>query len=320
MIRHAPRDLEAVRLIALHRFLTRPQLEELLFAHDALTPRSRQVLAWRVLGRLQRDGYVGATPRQTGGFSAGSSLPAYYLTVAGLRLATTVCPDLPSHRPARRAAFLAAHSVMTTEIELAFGRAGRADADQELALWEADWQIAMRVGERYVIPDARLVYRVGQWRTHMFVEADLGTEGTRFFARKIARYVELHESGVWREFLRAWPRILTVTLTDARAASLHRATEALLTSRYLYAGSRLACYFLSIDALRAGGVGARCQVANQKERQPLLDLEELAKRSAPPSTTTAQADTRTVAGGRSGAGRRTDDDTPRTSAEVDGLA
>lgn len=89
MMRHAPRDLDAIRLIAIRRFLTRLQLEELLFAGVTLTPRSRQVLAWRVLGRLRQDGYVSSTPRQAGGFYGGSSLPAYFLTAAGLRLASS---------------------------------------------------------------------------------------------------------------------------------------------------------------------------------------------------------------------------------------
>src|SRR5439155_184313 len=155
MIRHAPRDLEAVRLIAVHRFLTRPQLEELLLAAQPLTPRSRQVLACRV-----RD-----------------------------------------------------------------------------------------------------------WRNHLFIETDLGTEGTRFFARKIGRYVDLYQSGSWREFLRVWPRILTVTLNDSRAESLHRATEAMLNSQYAYSGSILSCCFLSIDTLRSAGVRALCYVVNQKQRQ-----------------------------------------------------
>src|SRR5439155_20323254 len=146
MMRHASRDLDAVRLIAIHRFLTRPQLEELLFAEVTLTPRSRQVLAWRVLGRLRRDGFVCSTPRQAGGFYGGSSLPAYFLTAAGLRLAATLCPDLPSHRPARRAAFLAPHTVMTTEIELALRRAARAAGHHGLAVWGADWRMRMPVG------------------------------------------------------------------------------------------------------------------------------------------------------------------------------
>ena len=279
LVRGATRDLEAVRLIAVHRFITRPQLEELLFAGESLTTRSRQVLAWRVLGDLKREGYVRATPRQLGGISGGSSLPAYFLTASGLRVAATIIPDLPKRRPARRAAFLAPHSLITTEIELVFRRAAAIGADQRLEIWEADWQLAMRVGGRAVIPDARLAYRVGAWRNHMFIEADLGTEGTRFFARKIGRYVDLYAGGSWREFLPVWPKVVTVTLTAARAASLHRATEALLISHSPYASARLSFLFVSLDELRAGGITTPCRVANARERRPLLDFDEIAARA-----------------------------------------
>src|SRR5438105_9071294 len=157
----APSDryLEAVRLLAVHRFTTRPQLTELLLARASLTHRSRDVVTWRLVARLQRDGYVGATFRQMGGFSGGSNLPAYFLTAAGLRLAATLCKDLPPHRPARPAPFLMAHSLLTTEIELSFRRTAARHEGHELQLWEADWQIAMRLGDSTVIPDARLVYR-----------------------------------------------------------------------------------------------------------------------------------------------------------------
>jgi hypothetical protein len=278
------------------------------------------VLAWRVLGRLQRDGYVGATPRQLGGIQGGSSLPAYFLTTTGLRLAAASLPDLPNHRPARRAAFLAPHSVMTTEVELVFRRAAAGSADQELVLWEADWQIAMRVSDHAVMPDARLAYRLGEWRNHLFIETDLGTEGTRFFARKIGRYIELYESGAWREFLRVWPRVLTVTLTDARAASLQRASEALLTSRYAYSASRLSFYFVSLDDLRGGGITAPCRAVNAQERKPLLDLAEIAARAATSGSANDSTDPRTVDAGRSGASGRTDDQTPNATHQVDGLA
>lgn len=314
------RDLEAIRQIALHRFLTRPQIEELLLSRDALTPRSRQVIAWRLLGRLRRAGYVSSTARQIGGFAGGSSGPAYFLTSSGLRAAGTQFADLPKRRPVQRSAFLAAHSLLAADIELAFRRSARKSDGEEVELWEADWQIAMRLGAHAVIPDARLAYRVGAWRDHLFIEADLGTEGTRFFARKICGYVDLYQSGRWREFLRVWPRILTVTLNDSRAASLQRATEAMLNSQYAYFGSTLSCYFLPIDALQNAGVRAACYVANQKAREPLLDLEELAACAASSSTTTPSTNLRSVDAGRSGAGSEENDTAPHEPSEVDGPA
>ncbi|MDP9280694.1 MAG: replication-relaxation family protein [Chloroflexota bacterium] len=185
-------------------------------------------MTWRILGRLQRHALVAATPRQMGGAVAGSTLPGYFLTTSGLRLAATFYPDLPARRPPRRAPFLFAHSVMATDVELAFRRTVRRCPAHELELWECDWQIAMRLGSKAVIPDARLVYRFGTSRLHAFVEVDLRTEGTRFFGRKVERYVRLYRDGAWTAFLRVWPVVLTITPTDARAASLRDATTAAL--------------------------------------------------------------------------------------------
>jgi len=267
------RETEAVRLLALHRFLTRPQLEALLLSESTHTPRSRQVVTWRLLARLQRRGLVAATPRQTGGPVAGSTLPGYFLTAGGLRLAATCYPDLPARRPARRAPFLFAHSVLATEVELAFRRAAAAHEDHGLELWEAEWQLALRLGKSAVVPDARLVYRFGRRRLHLFVEADLGTEGTRFFARKMTRYLDLYRSGAWRAFMRIWPLILAVTLTEARAASLHAATDAALPMSFGVAP--LSVYFCSIESLGRDGLATACRVVGENDALPLLRREEI---------------------------------------------
>jgi hypothetical protein len=275
------RESEVVRLLALHRFLTQPQLAEFLFADSTLTPRSRQVVTWRLLGRLQRWGLVAATPRQTGGAIAGSTLPGYFLTAAGLRLAATFYPDLPARRPARRAPFLLAHSVMATEVELAFRRTARGRAGHEIELWECDWQIALRLGATAVIPDARLVYRLGAVRLRAFLEVDLGTEGTRFFARKVERYIRLRGDGAWTAFLPRWPLVLTVTPTDARASSLCEATAAAL-GRSPFSSRGMLFKFCTIGALQGelGALAAPWRVAGEKDASPLATTEQLAAASA----------------------------------------
>ena len=313
------RDIEAVRLIAVHRFLTRPQLEELLLGDGTFTPRSRHVVAWRVLARLQRDGYVASTRRHAGGALGGSDLPAYFLTSNGLRLASTICPELPRRRPAVRSAFLAPHSILTTDIELAFRRSAALEPDTSFEIWEADWQLAMRLGDGAVIPDARVTLRVGTWRCHLFIEADLGTEGTRFFARKMGRYVDLHAGGAWREFIRVFPQIVTVTLTEARAASLHRATLAFMRSQYAYSALPLHASFVSIDALRAAGVRALCWALAHEAQVALLNIDELRLTSAPHKTI-GVTEPRSVDAGRFGTSGRTDDQAPDATAQVDGPA
>jgi len=60
-------------------------------------------------------------------------------------------------------------------------------------------------------------------------------------------------------------------------------------------------------------------VVNDKERRPLLDLDDLAARSA--AVLAPTTDPFSVDGGRSGAsGSRGDDPTPSATRQVDGLA
>jgi hypothetical protein len=277
MITAGRRETDVVRLLALHRFLTRPQLEEFLFDESTLTPRSRKVVIWRILGRLQRHGLVAATPRQTGGAVAGSTLPGYFLTTSGLRLAATFYPDLPARRPMARAPFLFAHSVMAADVELAFRRAARGSPGHELELWECDWQTGLKLGSKALLPDARLVYRLGRLLLDAFVEVDLGTEGTRFFAGKVDRYIAARYDGDWRARLPRWPMTLTITPTAARAASLYDAATARLEA-HPYSAGGMVFKFCAIDALLAepGVLGARWRVAGKKEPSLFATAEQLA--------------------------------------------
>jgi hypothetical protein len=234
-------------------------------------------VTWRLLGRLQRHGLVAATPRQTGGAVAGSTMPGYFLTTPGLRLAATFYPDLPVRRPARRAPFLFVHSVMATDVELAFRRTARGRQGHELELWECDWQIATKLGGKTVIPDARFVYRLREALLRAFVEVDLGTEGTRFFGRKVDRYIHLYRDGAWRGLLPRWPVVLTVTPTEARAVSLCEATTATL-GRSPFTSRGMVFKFCAIETLRSetGALAALWHVAGEKELSPLAATEQLA--------------------------------------------
>lgn len=257
-----------------HRFLTRPQLEEFLFADASLTPRSRQVVTWRVLGRLQRSGLVAATPRQCGGAIAGSTLPGYFLTSSGLALASTYYGDLPVRRPARRAPFLLAHSVMAADVELAFRSAARAHAGHEVTIWEVDWQISLKLGNQKVIPDARLLYRIGEQRLRAFVEVDLGTEGTRFISGKIGRYIQLCNHGGWESLFERWPVVLTVTTTESRASSLCEAAAARMAES-AFSSRGMVFRFCSLERMREDPLTALWLKAGEKVSSPLVTPAQL---------------------------------------------
>jgi hypothetical protein len=50
-----------------------------------------------------------------------------------------------------------------------------------------------------VRPEAYFCYRVGERRSHCFLEADLGTEANRRFRQKVSAYIAYRESGRYRE-------------------------------------------------------------------------------------------------------------------------
>ena len=133
-------------------------------------------------------------------------------------------PGLP--HAARRTllgTFLMRHATGVAEVALAFDRAACARRGHRLVEWQCDWQAALRLGSATVVPDAWLAYRTPEWELSAFVEVDLGTEGTRFFTRKIDRYLALHRGGEWSARFETWPLVLIVAPTPARANALRRA-------------------------------------------------------------------------------------------------
>jgi hypothetical protein len=167
------------------------------------------------------------------------------------------------------------HGQMTAEVALAFRRAARVHPGHELVEWECDWAAAERLRSAYVVPDARMEYETPKWVQSAFIEVDLATEGTRFFARKIDRYLRLYLNGAWRQHLAVWPIILTVTPSDERASALKAATAPLVTRRYY--GLRLSGiverWFTSLGALVGphGKLGPIWQVAGRDGVHPLVE-------------------------------------------------
>ena len=221
-----PREVEVVSRLAAFRFLFRAQLEEFLFSRTGVTQRSRTVLTHRVLDRLGRRGLVVGTREFADGRRGGSGRLVEQLTPHGRRVASTFMPGLP--RAARRTllgTFLMRHATSVAEVALAFDRAARARRGHRLVEWQCDWQGALRLGAGMVVPDAWLAYRTPDWELSAFVEVDLGTEGTRFFTRKIDRYLALHRSGEWSARFESWPLVLIVAPAPTRANALRRACD-----------------------------------------------------------------------------------------------
>jgi hypothetical protein len=268
----SPRDTEAVRLLGTYGFLSRLQIEEFVLGESKLNVRSRERVTWRILRRLSQRQLVTTNAHLAGDPEGMPTRIAYFLTARGRRVFETL-DSLAQHRRLRvRGSFLLAHALMVAEIALVFLRQARASLGRDVLGWECDWQVALSLGPLPVAPDAKLTYQTPGRRIHAFIEADRGSEGTRFFARKIDRYLDLYRDDS-RLPLPVWPLVLTVAPSEARASELCRATEVAVRARPQMSRIARAFRFASLDALRqgAGPFGEIWQVAGRSGRFPLID-------------------------------------------------
>lgn len=123
-----------------------------------------------------------------------------------------------------------------------------------------------------VVPDGYFVLRVREYRSPNFLEVDLGTVvgqaahwGRRDWARKIRVYTQYYDAGLFeRRYRSRSMRVLTVTTTPARLATLKHATEE--------AGGDSRFWFTTFDALTpdAALTDPIWQVASLPEPQALV--------------------------------------------------
>jgi hypothetical protein len=273
------REREVLLRLGLFRRLNTAQLERFLLSQTAHTADSRRVVTNRTLTSLRKRGLVAPSAYLVGGPGGGSARLVYHLTDAGQRAAAVLDPTLSLRRRQRSSSLFVEHTLMCAEAALAFHDAARTHPGHELSEWRADWQIPELLGSSRVVPDALLTYSTRSWEFDAFVEVDLGSERPRRFTAKIAAYLDLYRRGSWRRGLRAWPLVLTVTRSEARANALKRATEELLR-RARDAGrlSRVEFDFAALPALLspAGPLGAIWQVAGREGLHELVpdDAEE----------------------------------------------
>jgi Replication-relaxation len=223
------RAVAVLLLIAKLGFVSQDQVRRWLFAGSASPATSQRVLTGRVLQRLRAAKLIDVLPRAIGGPGGGSATSVYAITTAGTRLAATYDPSLAGGRAAR-GPFLMRHSLAVTDALLAFHESATAN-DHELTSWETTWQLALKLGQGRIVPDAHFVYRTSTVELEALLEVDLGTEGSRFFAGKIARYLALWRSGSWRGIFTDWPVVLIIASTEARARLLKQATESTIRSQ-----------------------------------------------------------------------------------------
>lgn len=244
----ADREQSALLHVARFRFVTAEQLTELLFTgRDDLKESSRQVMSRQILASLQKKGLIARTPRSVGGPDAGSVRSAYYIRPAGMRAVWELGVGVEPKRTAPRGTFLLRHSLALVDIALTFDRAARETRGHAVIAWEPDWEAALRADKLVVVPDAFLSYRTPAGYLDAFIEADLGTMGSRFFEQKIDRYLNLYSTKSWESRHPKWPTVLTVTTTPSRSLLLRAATERALKSSFVADRTREGTEFAFVD-------------------------------------------------------------------------
>jgi hypothetical protein len=265
--------MEVLRHLGTYRFLTRGQIEEFVLGESTLTAHSREVATWRILRRLRTRQLVTTNAQLAGDPEGMPTRIAYFLTSSGRRIFAAAEPGLPRRRLRLRGTSLLEDALMVAEISLAFRRAVRLHPGGGTLSWECGWQVAASLVGLRIFPDARLTYETERWRTHAFIEADRGSAGSRFFGRRIERYLDVYRWRPWRERLPVWPLVLTVTRTERRASELRRASEAIFRGRPEASRISRGFRFTSLDALRGnpGPLGAIWQIAGRTGRSPFID-------------------------------------------------
>jgi hypothetical protein len=253
------RASQALVLLGRLNYLTTRQLSDFLFCGTSVQPASRPVLVRRVLKSLVAGKLIEPQLRLIGGPGGGSSVNFYRPTPLGRRLANIFDESLDV-RPTIEGRVSIRHAIAVSEVVLLFHRSAIEHPGHDLLSWKIEWQIAARLGRTPIIPDVHLVYATRDTEIEAVIEVDLGTERSRYFTTKIARYLDLLQSGTWRNAFETWPLVLTIVPSEARVALLTSATERYLNCRADY--PRLAetaeFAFASLPRLKVHSPVERC--------------------------------------------------------------
>jgi len=261
------REETALSLLARFHFLTRSQLQAFLFPDGVHSEASARVMTRRVLQRLTSQGLISRTRRFIGGACGGSGQHAYFPTTSGARLLSS--PE--ARRQAPRGSFLLRHALAVADVALSF-KAAALHRGERLASFECDREAAQRIGSKTLVPDAFLIYEAKDVELHAFLEVDLGTVGSRQFARKVETYLSLWRTGAWQEAHGLWPTVLVVVPDEARLRLLLRATEALLRRQPDEVAAQTEFAFATASDIRAKGpLSPIWEVAGRTGRQGLLE-------------------------------------------------
>jgi len=218
--RLSERDLEIIRSVAEHRFLTTRQVEALHFADHATELAGARVCR-RVLARLTDERLLARLERRVGGVRAGSASFVYALGPFGGRLI-----DGHRRRLVEPSTTFLTHTLAVAQAHVEIVQAaGSGELELLSAEVEPDcWRRYLGSGGAREIlkPDLYVVTGSGDFEDCWFLEIDRGTESPLALRRKCRAYQAYWRSGREQAAHGTFPLVVWVAPDGRRARQLQQ--------------------------------------------------------------------------------------------------
>lgn len=195
------RDLEILRSVAAHHFLTTSQICRLCFA-ETTSPTAALRSANRALARLCEQRTLFPLDRRIGGVRAGSGSYVWGVGTAGARILERMNASEEDPRRFREyepSTVFLEHTLAVAEVSVRLQEAARRGElaiigiEYEPASWRA--YVGSGGGTLRVKPDLALVTATKEFEDHWFLEIDLATEPPSRIIRTCLSYEAYRRSG-----------------------------------------------------------------------------------------------------------------------------
>jgi hypothetical protein len=225
-----PRDMDVLRLIREHRFLTTKQIQRLLF-WDHASPGAAIRACIRVLTRLELRALIVKLSRQIGGVHAGSGSYIWGIDDAGDRLlrADSGAKDAKRQRTFEPSPLFLAHTLAVAETRVMLEEAAQQEELELVAVTTEpnNWRdFAGRAGTTQILkPDLHAITALGDFEDHWFIEIDNGTESLPTVLGKCHTYQRYFESGREQHVSGVFPKVVWLMVDARRRSKLLSAIE-----------------------------------------------------------------------------------------------
>ena len=228
-----PRDLAVIRCVSELRFVSASQLSR-MFGDDRLSAASRARASRRALHRLAALDCLVALPRRIGGGRSGSDGGVFRLGLAGQRIAIERgwLSAARTRRSAVPGSLFVAHAVAVAEVHVLLveaDRGGRLELVERIAE-PGCWRSYAGIGNfasSQLKPDSFVRFAIEDYEYSVFIEVDMGTEGSRTIGRKLGSYLSYHRLGIEQERFGVFPKVQWLTTTASRIDFLEAEIEQL---------------------------------------------------------------------------------------------